>query len=120
MLVKARRDYPSLTKILIYTNKSWSQAYSQKEKKKQTETPRQKDIQSKAEELGIELVWREASFFESEFVCLENDDLSKYFFTEQPMQGWQRFNDWSNTKTKIEAEYFVDENVKSNLTKSSR
>lgn len=111
MLVKARRDYPSLTKILIYTNKSWSQAYSQKEKK-QTEPQALKDIQSKAEELEIELVWREASFFESEFVCLENDDLSRYFFTEHPMQGWQRFNDWSNTKAKIEAEYFVDENVK--------
>uniref|UniRef100_UPI0030D98898 hypothetical protein n=1 Tax=Acinetobacter beijerinckii TaxID=262668 RepID=UPI0030D98898 len=111
MLVKANRDYPLLTKILIYTNKSWSQSYSQKEKK-QTEPQALKDIKSKAEELGIELVWREASFFESEFVCLENDDLSRYFFTEQPIQGWQRFNDWSNTKAEIEAEYFFDENVK--------
>lgn len=111
MLEKAKRDYPRLTKILIYTNQLWGQAYSRKEKK-QTEPQALKDILSKAKELKIEVVWREASFFESEFVCIENDDLSRYFFSQKLMQGWQRFGDWSNTKAEVNAVYFVDEDVK--------
>jgi len=110
-LNKVKRDYPELTKLLFYTNQIWSQAHNNIEKKM---TPPQAlvDIENKAKELGISLEWKEASFFESEFVCLEHDDLSKYFFTEQAQHGWQRFDDWSNTKAEIEAEYYFDDNVK--------
>lgn len=110
-LNKVKRDYPELTKLLFYTNQIWSQAHNNTEKRM---TPPQAlvDIENKAKELGILLEWREASFFESEFVCLEHDDLSNYFFTEQAQHGWQRFDDWSNTKAEIEAEYFIDDNVK--------
>lgn len=111
MLKKAKRDYPEITKILIYTNQSWTQAYKQKEKK-MMEPQALKDITSKAKELDIELIWRESSFFDSEFVCLENDDIAQHFFSNERMHGWQRFDDWSNTKTEIEAEYFIDDNVK--------
>ncbi|MDV7512548.1 hypothetical protein R4534_03195 [Acinetobacter baumannii] len=111
MLKNAKRDYPEITKILIYTNKSWAQAYKQKEKK-MTEPQALKDVVSKAKELNIELVWREASFFDSEFVCVENDDIAKYFFSKESIKGWQRFSDWSNKKAEIEAEYFIDDNVK--------
>ncbi|WP_407510097.1 hypothetical protein [Acinetobacter baumannii] len=111
MLKNAKRDYPEITKILIYTNKAWAQAYKQKEKK-MTEPQALKDIISKAKELNIELVWREASFFDSEFVCVENDDIAKYFFSKDSIKGWQRFSDWSNKKAEIEAEYFIDDNVK--------
>lgn len=111
MLEKSNRDYPSLTKILIYTNQLWGQAYNKKEEK-MTSPKALLDIENKAQELNISIEWREASFFESEFVCLEHDDLSKYFFTEQPQHGWQRFDDWSNTKSKLEEEYFIDDNVK--------
>lgn len=69
MLQKAKRDYPSLTKILIYTNQLWAQVYDRKIKK-MVDSQAFTDIKAKAEELGLELVWREASFFESEFVCL--------------------------------------------------
>jgi hypothetical protein len=111
MLVKAKRDYPNLTKILIYTNQLWGQAHNKKENK--MASPRALvDIETKAKELNILLEWREASFFESEFVTLEHDDLSKYFFTEEPLQGWQRYDDWSNTKTNIEDEYFIDNDIK--------
>ncbi|HFX6304179.1 hypothetical protein [Acinetobacter nosocomialis] len=110
-LNKVKRDYPELTKLLFYTNQIWSQAHNNTEKRM---TPPQAlvNIENKAKELGILLEWREASFFESEFVCLEHDDLSKYFFTEQAQHGWQRFDDWSNTKAEIEAEYYFDDNVK--------
>lgn len=111
MLIKAKRDYPELTKILIYTNQLWAQAYCKREEK-QKDPQTLTEINAKAQNLAISLEWREASFFESEFVCLENDDLAKYFFTEQPMQAWKRFEDWSNTKAEIQAEYLVDDNVK--------
>ncbi|WP_180082828.1 hypothetical protein [Acinetobacter sp. YH12201] len=111
MLEKANRDYPSLSKILIYTNQLWRQAHSKKENKMK---PPQAlvEIEAKAKELNISLVWREASFFESEFVTLEHDDLSRYFFTDEQSQGWQRFGDWSNTKASIEEPYFIDNDIK--------
>ncbi|MCG9487237.1 hypothetical protein [Acinetobacter pittii] len=110
-LNKVKRDYPELTKLLFYTNQIWGQAYNNVEKRMM---PPQAlvDIENKAKELGISLEWKEASFFESEFVCFEHDDLSKYFFTEHAQHGWQRFDDWSNTKAEIEAEYYFDDNVK--------
>lgn len=111
MLGKARRDYPQLSKILIYTNQLWGQTYNKKQKK-MIDPKTLTDIKTEATRLGIELIWREASFFDSEFVCLENDDLSRHFFTEQSMLGWQRFGDWSSTRTDIEAEYFIDDNIK--------
>jgi len=111
MLKKAKRDYLELTKILIYTNQLWGQAYD-KVQKKMGAPKALSDIEAEATKLGIELSWRDASFFDSEFVCLENDDLSRHFFTEQPIQGWQRFGDWSSTRTDIEAEYFIDDNIK--------
>lgn len=111
MLERSKRDYPRLSKILIYTNQLWGQAFSRKEQK-MTAPIALIEIENKASELDIILEWREASFFESEFVCLHQDDLSRYFFTEQAFNGWQRFNDWSNTKTNLEETYFIDNNVK--------
>ncbi len=35
------------------------------------------EIINKSTELGITLIWREASFFESEFVTLEHIDLAE-------------------------------------------
>ena len=60
MLVKANRDYPSLTKILIYTNQLWGQAYNNKEKK-MTSPKALLNIEKKAKELNIAIEWREAS-----------------------------------------------------------
>lgn len=111
MLEKAKRDYPEITKILIYTNQAWTQGYNDNEKK-MDEPKALKDINSRAKELNIELVPKETSFFDSAFVCLENDDIAKHFFSNELMQGWQRFSDWSNTKAEIEAEYYFDDNVK--------
>ncbi len=111
MLEKAKRDHANLTKILVYTNQFWGQAYSRSDKK-MTSPQALIDIESKSKELNIELMWREASFFESEFVCLKHSDLAKYFFTEYNLEGWQRYDDWSNTKAKLESEYLVDDDIK--------
>lgn len=111
MLEKAKRDHSNLTKILVYTNQFWGQAYSRSDKK-MTSPQALIDIEIKAKEFNIELVWREASFFESEFVCLKHSDLAKYFFTEYNLEGWQRYDDWSNTKAKLESEYLVDDDIK--------
>lgn len=111
MLEKTNRDYPSLGKILIYTNQLWGQTYRKKEGT-MTSPKALLDIEKKAKELNITIEWREASFFESEFVTLEHNDLSKYFFTEEQSQGWQRFDDWSNSKANIEESYFVDNDIK--------
>ncbi|MCL6236916.1 hypothetical protein M5F66_00920 [Acinetobacter sp. ANC 5033] len=116
MLEKAKRDHPSLTKILVYTNQFWGEAYNRAEQKMMSPQALL-DINAKAKELMIELEWREASFFESEFVCLEHSDLAKYFFTQQKLEGWQRYDDWSNTKDNVEAEYLVDEDIKVVLPK---
>lgn len=113
MLETINRDYTNLNKLLIYTNKMWVQGQETLHKQKRMVVPKAlQEIESKAKTFGIALEWREASFFESEFVCLEHSDLAKFFFTEENLEGWQRYDDWSNTKDKVESEYLVDEDIK--------
>ncbi len=71
---KARRDYPNITKLLIYTNQEWGQDKGKKPKG-------QVEVENKAKSSGIELEWRAPSFFESEFVCDENKNISQHFFS---------------------------------------
>lgn len=81
-LEKAKRDYPKLTKLLLYTNQEWGQAYPKKKNPtmKAQISVAQQEIEKKATLLGIDLQWRAASYFESPFVSLDCADLSKYFF----------------------------------------
>jgi len=71
---RAKRDYPKISKIVIYTNHEWGQ-YRGKEPQGK------KEVESKAKELGIELDWRTASFFESSFVVIDNEVVSHHFFS---------------------------------------
>ena len=73
-LTKTKRDNPNITKIILYTNSEWGQGQGTKEPKAKTET------EEKAKELKIDLVWRVKSYFESSFVCQEQQDISRYFF----------------------------------------
>ena len=73
-LFKANREYPNITKLIFYSNKEWGQ-YRGNEPKGKVE------IEKKAKELHINLVWRLASFFESEFVSIENELISRHFFS---------------------------------------
>ncbi len=81
-LKKAKRDYSELTKLYLYTNQEWTQSYPNKNNpsKKAGKTAAQKEIEKKADELGIELEWRTTSYFESLFVTKDCADISKYFF----------------------------------------
>ena len=73
-LIKSKRDYPKLTKLIFFTNKEWGQ-YKGK-------TPKGKiEIEEKSELLDIKLEWRTASYFESEFVSLNSEIISKHFFS---------------------------------------
>jgi hypothetical protein len=75
MLIRAKRDYPDITKLTIYTNKEWGQ-YKGK-------APQSKiDVEERAKELKIKLHWNTASYFESEFVSLRNENISKHFFRQ--------------------------------------
>lgn len=71
---KARRDYPNITKLLIYTNQEWHQYKGQKPKGLV-------EIEQAAKKLSISLEWRTSSYFESEFVSTENEIFAKHFFT---------------------------------------
>jgi len=70
---KAKRDYSDITKLIFYTNKEWSQYKGKKPKGL-------KEIEEKAIELSIELEWKTTSYFESEFVSVENEIFSRHFF----------------------------------------
>lgn len=72
---KAKKYYPSITKLLFYTNEEWGQARGKKPKGLL-------EIEEKAQELNIELEWRVASFFESSFVCHTNEIVAKHFFVK--------------------------------------
>jgi len=70
---RAKRDYPSITKLLIYTNQEWGQAKGK--------TPHGLlYVENKANDFGIKLRWNTAGFFETEFVALKNENISKHFF----------------------------------------
>ena len=71
---KSKKDYPNLTDLFFYTNKEWGQGKGGKEPKGKIEA------EKKAKEIGLTIDWRMASFFESEFVSIENEEISKDFF----------------------------------------
>lgn len=72
----AKKDYPDITKIIFYTNKNWSQG------KKRNSPQAKLDIDQKAEDLGIRIDWDHMeNFFESPFVCDDNEPIARYFFT---------------------------------------
>jgi hypothetical protein len=70
---KAKRDYPAISRIVFYTNQEWGQS-------KGLEPQGKKDVDAKAKELGIEVDWRTASYFESQFVVIDNEIIAKHFF----------------------------------------
>ncbi|MEH6344249.1 MAG: ATP-binding protein, partial [Bermanella sp.] len=85
MLVKAKRDYPGLTKLIVYTNQEWAQAYptiSNPSGQAQKPTA-QIEIEDEAKNKNIVLEWRTQSYFESVFVTHDCSQISKYFFQEE-------------------------------------
>lgn len=74
-IIKTKRDYPNVTKVIFYTNQEWGQGKNQNDPQAKIE------IHKKAEDLKIEIEWRTASFFESSFVAVDNKVMVKHFFT---------------------------------------
>lgn len=69
-LADTHRVYPDLTKYYFYSNKTFGQRSKAKSK-----------LENYAQNLGIEIVWKISDYFESEEVCINNEDLAEYFFT---------------------------------------
>ena len=79
-LLKTIRDvkatYPTITKLLIYTNQEWGQGQLTTRKSIPLT-----EIENKAIELNLKLEWNTKSFFESPFVTCENEHISRYIFS---------------------------------------
>ncbi|MGE4698265.1 AVAST type 4 anti-phage nuclease Avs4 [Yersinia enterocolitica] len=94
MIEKSKKAYPHLTKIFFYTNQEWGQGKSSDEPEdnkgsdnrsknveNRNDPKNKKDVDRKAKEYDIEIVWRVASFFESPLVTLDNENIAQHFFT---------------------------------------
>lgn len=83
----AKKDYPRISQVIIYTNQEWGQNNKKKpqgnkdaeDKKKEPQA--KKDVENHAKRLNIKLVWRTASFFESPFVAIEHEIIAHHFFS---------------------------------------
>lgn len=75
LLEGSKKDYPNLTKVILYTNKDWGQG-------KNHNDPQQKiDIDSEASRLGITIDWNHTgNFFGSPFVADVNQAIAQHFF----------------------------------------
>ncbi|QOD12717.1 hypothetical protein IEE84_12865 [Psychrobacter sp. 28M-43] len=111
----SKEHYPNLTHLIIYTNQLWGQGNA-----KDGKSTALIAIEERASELNIEIIWNEHSFFESEFVCIENNDLARHFFTNDDYQGWDRFKDWSSTQANVDSLYFTDNDIKVVLPNQKR
>ncbi|MCY9261662.1 ATP-binding protein [Bacillus haynesii] len=76
-LIKSKRDYLDLTKIIFYTNQEWGQSHNSEQNDPQAKI----DIEIKAKELELQIEWRTASFFESPFVAIKNELIVQHFFS---------------------------------------
>lgn len=74
-IIKSKRDYPDLDKIIFYTNSEWGQ-YKGKEPQGKIEA------EEKAKENNLEIEWRCCSFFESPFVVDDCSRITAYFFIQ--------------------------------------
>lgn len=108
-LEKSKRDYPLITKIILYTNSKWGQGQGSNDPKPKIE------VEEKAIELGISIEWRTASYFESEFVAIDNKVISSHFFSESsfidllPKKGWYPYENWANSSSDTQEEYILSD-----------
>ncbi len=70
-----KTKYPEVNKIIFYTNQDFGQGKKKKDPKYKIE------IEELANSKNVEIDWRTASFFESPFVCEENSNIIKQFFS---------------------------------------
>lgn len=76
ILQNLKIKYPEVKKLFFYTNQLWGESQrGRKPKGLQT-------IERLCKDLEISIEWKDANYFDSEFVALQNEDLSKYFFIQ--------------------------------------
>ncbi len=75
MLDTIHEKYPEINKLFLYSNQEWGQGKDGKESQAEI------DIKKRAYYYNIEIEWRLASFFESDFVVNDNKSYSSYFFS---------------------------------------
>lgn len=79
-LESAKRNYKGINKLIFYTNQEWGQCHN-KQAPEENDTKAKKEVEEKAKELEINLIWYTASFFESSFVVESNKEIAEHFFT---------------------------------------
>ena len=72
-IIKAKRDYPDLSKLVFYTNSEWGQNKGQEPQGK-------KDVEDKAKEKDLKIEWRCRSYFDSPFVVDDCKRVASHFF----------------------------------------
>ncbi|MFW2502367.1 AVAST type 4 anti-phage nuclease Avs4 [Clostridium diolis] len=73
-IIKSKRNYPNITKIIFYSNQEWGQG------RKENDSQSKIDVEDRAKESNIKIEWRTGSFFESPFVTIDNKNLAHHFF----------------------------------------
>lgn len=75
----AKLQNPSLTQVYFYVSADFGQS-----RKKGAKEPSYKtEIEDHARSKGVSIVWRTRNYFEKPFVCEENANISRYFFTNE-------------------------------------
>lgn len=74
---KAKSKNNLLNKVIFYTN----QEFSESQKKDKKDPLYKIEIEDHAKSLDVEIDWRSKSFFESPFVCEENNHIAQHFFS---------------------------------------
>jgi hypothetical protein len=73
----ATTENPSLTCIFFYLNRDFPQSNKRGVKEPSYKT----EIEEHGKAKGVNIVWRTAGFFETPFVCEENANIVRHFFT---------------------------------------
>lgn len=79
-LQAAKKNYKDINKVVFYTNQEWGQG-KDKDNPKENDSKAKKEVENKAKELGIEIQWNTASFFDAPFVVQNNKEIAKHFFS---------------------------------------
>ncbi|MDU6823463.1 hypothetical protein [Intestinibacter bartlettii] len=73
-IVDAKKYYKNINKIIFFTNQEWGQG------KDGQDSLCKKEVELTGKKLNISIEWKTKSFFESEFVAIQNSDISSHFF----------------------------------------
>ena len=98
VIKETKKRYPNLTILYFYSNKDWTAVQTELVDKK---TEAQNDIENEAASNGIKIEWRTKSFFESEFVTIENSDITQYFFDNYTNEYYKKIKTLEFVEAKL-------------------